>query len=268
MRLRNLLVRLGTNYVPPQGTKQRGQVVLFTGCVQDAWSRDVHWATIAVLCRAGYRVRVPHGQVCCGALHAHGGRLESARRLAAQNLDPLERYEGRIVVDAAGCGAKLKEYDELLPDKPAAASIARRTRDVSEALTPADVRALGASPPPGLGRIAMHDPCHLNFVQGVHEQPRALLRAAGYEVVDLPDGGRCCGAAGSFAVRHSDWARPLLEQKMDACRSVGADAVAVANPGCLYWMGSAKDAPRMYHPIQLLAMAMANSDAAAKPAPR
>jgi glycolate oxidase iron-sulfur subunit len=266
LKLRDLMVRMGTNYVPAEGVAQRGQVVLFTGCVQDAWSRDVHWATISVLTRAGYTVRIPHGQVCCGALHAHSGRLEAARSLAARNLGPLDRYEGRIVIDAAGCGAKLKEYDELLPDEPVAASIAKRARDVSEVITAADIRAIGARPPADLRRIAVHDPCHLNFVQKVHEQPRELLRASGYEVVDLPDGGRCCGAAGSFAVKHSDWARPLLREKLDACASVGADAVAVANPGCLYWMGSAKDAPKMYHPIQLVAMAIAaNSSAGTTP---
>jgi glycolate oxidase iron-sulfur subunit len=249
LKLRTLLVRMATNYAP--STEERGQVVLFTGCVQDAWARDVHWATIAVLTRLGYRVRQPHGQVCCGALHAHAGRTHAADKLAAANEGPLTRYEGEIVVNSAGCGAKLKEYEDL--------AIAARIRDVSEVIDPDDLRALAPKPPSGLQRVAVHDPCHLNFVQRIHGQPRELLRAAGYDVVDVPDGGRCCGAAGSYAMHHPEWAVPLREQKLDACRSVAPDAVAVANPGCLFWMASGPGAPRMYHPIQLVAMALVNA---------
>jgi glycolate oxidase iron-sulfur subunit len=256
LRLGNLAVRMGTNYVPPPDVEQKGQVVLFAGCVQDAWARDVHFATIDVFTRAGYRVRIPRGVACCGALHAHAGHVQSARRLARRNIDPLEEFAGDIVVTSAGCGAALKSYGHLEAE---AAGVAERTRDWSEILRAEDIKALGASPPPGLERIAVHDPCHLGFAQGIRTQPRDLLRACGYEVVDLPDGGRCCGAAGTYALHHPDWAAPLRAQKLEACAATGADAVAVANPGCQWWMGAPDGAPRMYHPVQLVAVALANA---------
>ncbi len=258
-RLRDLLSRLSTNYVPPEGVRERGQVVLFAGCVQDAWARDVHWATIGAFTRAGYRVRVPHDQWCCGALHAHAGRAEAAERLAGYNLGPLELFEGAIVVNAAGCGAKLKEYGEVLGERGEA--VASRIGDVTEVLTPADVARVGAEPPAGLRRVAVHDACHLAHAQGVRTAPRELLEAAGYEVVDVPDDGRCCGAAGTYSLLHPEWARPLRADKIEACLATGADAVAVGNPGCAFWMASEPGAPAMYHPIQLVAMAMANAAA-------
>lgn len=256
LKLRNVLARLATNYAPAE--RERGQVVLFAGCVQDAWARDVHWATVSALTAAGYRVRVPRGQNCCGALHAHAGRREGAAGLARRNLEPLEHYEGRIVVDAAGCGAKLREYGELLADDDRARRVAERVRDVSEVLRPEDVRRLGARAPEGLRRVAFHDPCHAKFVQKIDRQPRALLEAAGYQIIELGDGGRCCGAAGSYAAQHPEWAEPLRDAKLEACRATEADVVAVGNPGCLMWMGAAPGAPRMLHPIQLIAMAIVN----------
>jgi glycolate oxidase iron-sulfur subunit len=74
-------------------------------------------------------VEVPT-QVCCGALHAHSGDLTTARQLARRNIDAFERFlrsaaHGRIVhppaivINAAGCGALLKEYGDLLHDDPA-----------------------------------------------------------------------------------------------------------------------------------------------------
>jgi glycolate oxidase iron-sulfur subunit len=260
LRLSNLVSRMSTNYQPPAGARERGQVVLFVGCVSDAWWRDVHWATIAVLTRIGWRVRVPYGQGCCGALHAHAGRASTARKLAARNVDPLEQFEGTIVVSAAGCGAKLKEYGEVFDHQERPEAVASRVSDVLEVIRPADIRRLGARPPEGLRRIAMHDACHHAFAQGIVSQPRALLEAAGYEVVDLADGGRCCGAAGSYSLSHPEWARPLRDAKVDAINATAPDAVAVANPGCELWISSAHDAPPVYHPVQLLAMALAAAD--------
>lgn len=254
MRLADLGTRLSTNYEPPEDVRGRGQVVLFAGCVQDAWFREVHFATIAVLTALGYRVRVPHGQVCCGALHAHAGRGRAARDLARRNVAPLGEFDGDIVVNAAGCGAKLKEYGEVLG--PEGAEVGGRVRDVTEVLRPEDLRAAGASPPPGLERVAVQDPCHLRFAQGVVGEPRRLLEAAGYEVVEPADGGRCCGAAGTYALHHPGWARPLREEKIRVLRETEPDAVATGNPGCQLWLAGAPGAPPVYHTVQLLGMAL------------
>ena len=60
---------------PPHGVEVRGTVALLSGCVQDRWFHRVNLATIRVLARNGWRVVVPSGQACCGALAAHNGRL-------------------------------------------------------------------------------------------------------------------------------------------------------------------------------------------------
>lgn len=256
LRIGPLTRRIGSNFVPPDGVAERGQVVLFTGCVQDAWERDVHYATIAVLTRAGYRVRVPYGQVCCGALHAHSGRDKAARKLGAANVHPLEQFDGPIIVSSAGCGARLKEYGHVFEGRDRAVAVAARVTDVLEFLSVSDIKRLKPVVPEGLRRIAVHDACHHNFAQGITRQPRILLAAAGFEVLDLNDGGRCCGAAGSYAASHPDWARPLRDDKVAAISLVEPDAVAVANPGCSLWIGTHEDAPLMLHPMQLIALAV------------
>ncbi|NIP79144.1 MAG: glycolate oxidase, partial [Gemmatimonadetes bacterium] len=48
----------------------------------DPWFGSVHDATVGLLRRAGYRVVVPEAQTCCGALAAHDGHAEEARRMA------------------------------------------------------------------------------------------------------------------------------------------------------------------------------------------
>ena len=68
-------------------------VFLFTGCVMDAWQRDVHRDALTVMRAAGARPGLPgSGAACCGALHLHAGREDDARRLAAR---VIARVPGR-----------------------------------------------------------------------------------------------------------------------------------------------------------------------------
>jgi glycolate oxidase iron-sulfur subunit len=98
----------------PPGFEVRGTVALLAGCVQDRWFHHVNLATIRVLSRAGWRVTVPRGQACCGALAAHNGRLAIARRLARRARHAFADADV-VVVNAAGCGAHMQTYEELLP---------------------------------------------------------------------------------------------------------------------------------------------------------
>ncbi|MCZ7576607.1 MAG: (Fe-S)-binding protein [Dehalococcoidia bacterium] len=137
---------------------------------------DVHRATGRVLARAGVALEAPAEQGCCGALHAHDGDLEFARKLARQNIAAFEGSDLPIVVNSAGCGAAMKEYGDLLSGDPRWAARARtfaaRVKDPSEYLV-----EVGAGSPGRLAaRVAYQDACHLAHAQGIREQPRALLR--------------------------------------------------------------------------------------------
>jgi glycolate oxidase iron-sulfur subunit len=252
VRLGELLRRL-PRVTEPHGPA-RGTVLLLAGCVQDRWYRPVNRATIAVLARNGWRVVVPPGQACCGALAAHHGRLAAARRLARRNLaafagsDPGSRSPARaahrrrseggarhghaadplIVANAAGCGAHLKEYGQLLGDE--AGDLPARVRDLMELLDREQFDPPGATP---FGRVAVHDPCHLLHAQGIADAPRRVLgQVPGLQLAEVADGDRCCGAAGLYGVLEPGVADELQAQKAAAIAATGAPAVAVANPGC------------------------------------
>ena len=71
--------------------------LLFRGCLMDGLFAHVHAATIRTLEVNGYEVREVAGQVCCGALHAHAGLRDEARRLASANVLAFGRSEERRV---------------------------------------------------------------------------------------------------------------------------------------------------------------------------
>src|SRR5689334_3565871 len=132
---------------------------LFTGCVMDAWQRDVHRAALTVMAAGGSRVALPgRGGDCCGALHAHAGRLDDARMLARRVMASMPG-DATIVVDSAGCGAAMKDYGHLLGTADARA-FAARVRDFGEWVTehPPHLRETGDV-------VVVQDPCPLRHVQ-------------------------------------------------------------------------------------------------------
>jgi glycolate oxidase iron-sulfur subunit len=248
--------------------ESRGTVALLSGCVQDRWFREVNRATIRVLARNGWRVVVPRAQACCGALAAHNGRLDTARRLAERNLRAFAGVDV-VVTNAAGCGAHLQQLGDLIATDEARA-FSTKVRDVMQLLHDEGL----ARPPggrPGYGRIAYHDACHALRVQHLRDQPRALLRTIeDVEVLDVPGGDVCCGAAGLYNVLEPEMSSELRRRKAEAIASTRADVVASANTGCtmqiMAGLGELGSPMRVLHPIQILDRAYAAEPSEAAPA--
>lgn len=234
---RQLPARPGRPFRPGEALAQPGEVreqaLLFSGCVMGELFGDVHRATGRVLARAGVAVKAPVGQGCCGALHAHDGDLEFARKLARRNIATFEGSDLPVVVNSAGCAAAMKEYGELLAGDPEWAQRARRfaarVKDPSEYLV-----ALGAGGGGRLeARVAYQDACHLVHAQGIREQPRALLRGiAGCELVETPGADVCCGAAGIYSLVQPKMSAELRARKARQFLDAEPEIVVTANPGC------------------------------------
>lgn len=241
----------------PEG-EPRGTVAILTGCVQDRWYRAVNLATVRVLARNGWRVLAPRGQVCCGALHAHHGRLDTARELARRNLRAFAEADV-VISNAAGCGAHLAGVGDLLGTDEAEA-FANKTRDLMAFLQEQGIRPPTAGA--GVDRVAYHDACHALRALHVREQPRTLLRQIpGLEVVDIPDGEMCCGAAGLYTVLEPETADALMRRKAEAVASTGVRVVASANPGCTMQIAAGLRSlgaeVEVVHPVELLDRAYA-----------
>jgi glycolate oxidase iron-sulfur subunit len=189
-----------------------------------------------VLAAEGCEVLIPPSQGCCGALSMHNGRKAEAQRFARRLIATFERTGmDYFVVNAAGCGSSLKEYDVLLADDPAYAARARaftaQVRDLAELLEmlgPVAVRH------PLPLTAAYHDACHLAHAQGIRSQPRSLLRAIpGLTLREIADPEICCGSAGIWNVLNPGPAAELGDRKAAGVLATGADVLVTANPGCL-----------------------------------
>lgn len=245
--LRSLSGRPGPTVGHVGGSGDAGTVGLLAGCIQDQWFRPVNHAAIRLLEMAGHRVSVPAAQTCCGALAAHDGKEAEARRLAARNTEVFDSHD-LIVATAAGCSAHLAGYAHWADDGDA---IADGAMDITVAIARAIEDGRLPRLEPGRGPIAVQDPCHLRHAQRVTTEPRSILEAAGYEVVEIDDVALCCGAAGIYTVLQPEASAELGNQKADQVRSTGVTKVSSANPGCEMQLRSHLEANyTIAHPIE------------------
>lgn len=221
-------------------------VALLKGCLMEAAFREINFATVRVLVHHGYRVIVPEGQGCCGALHEHTGS-SGVEELFTQNRSAFAKAAPvAVVTNSAGCGLALsKALKDALPVKDLSAFL---VEGPLKAMDNRDQRI----------KVYVDLPCHL--VHGQRQRiPAALLDASGYDWQWAPCAEDCCGSGGVYNLQNPENARRILEDKAAFLETVPQDqhpVIATANHVCMMQWSSARQFIRrpftVCHVAQLL----------------
>jgi glycolate oxidase iron-sulfur subunit len=249
-----------------QGQQKKATVAFFPGCIGSVMFEKVNRQAVELLSACGADVLTPPTNVCCGAIHHHGGAHAPAEAFARQNIDAYIPLNGPapdyIVTTIAGCGAMLKDYDLLLRDDPKYAERAKlfasKVRDISQELLELGLPDLKN---PINARVTYHDACHLAHAQRVTTEPRKLLaKIPGLVLVALPESEICCGAAGTYNLEHPEMATDLAERKLKNIESTGTNICVTGNVGCAMHIQSQAEGSgrnvKVVHPVELLHQAV------------
>ena len=214
-------------------------LVVFQSCaVPVFFSKDLD-SLIEVLRVLGHRVELVKAESCCGALHAHMGLVQAAKKQALRNIRAFGRGDlagMAIVVMPSGCGNFLKQYPKVFEGDELASQKARdfsaRVVDFLELLFKEE----------GLDRLLVHkveltavvdEPCHLVYGQGISKELYGVLsRVPGLRLLPFEDAKRCCGAAGSYMLLEPEMSREVLQEKIRQIKQAGVKAVITPNVGC------------------------------------
>jgi len=256
-----LMARMGTSAsaantaslgIEPPPTARR--IALMPGCVQAAVAPQIDSAVARVLARRGLALTLLADAGCCGALVHHLGRSDAAKAWARRAIEAFERAGGMetfdaILITATGCAAHLADYAHLFRDDPEwvarASAFASKVKDFSVIAEPRPAKAAERI------RVAYHAACSLQHGLKLSGQGEALLSAAGYEVVAIPESHLCCGAAGSYVILEPQISDALRKRKLGNVKSVRPDIVASGNIGCLMQLSS-DGAPPAVHLAELI----------------
>ncbi|MDA1090401.1 MAG: glycolate oxidase subunit GlcF [Proteobacteria bacterium] len=259
-RLKGMLAMAPKSILPPSDSdrpqvfvangKRRKRVVLMTGCAQQVLRPSINAATIRLLTRHGCEVVVSEGAGCCGALVHHMGREAEAHVQAKANIAAWEKTAGgeggldapgldapgldAIVINASGCGTTVKDYGWMLKDDPdwaeRAKIISGLTRDVTEIMSDLGLAGVIAQSRPA---VTYHSACSMQHGQQIRDQPKNLLRGAGFDVFEPAEGHLCCGSAGTYNLLQPELAGRLQARKIGNLKKTGGKIIATGNIGCL-----------------------------------
>ncbi len=240
--------------------RPNARVALLRGCVQQVLRPGINEAATRLLSRLAVETVFPQGEGCCGALLHHLGKAEAAAQQARANIDAWCAEAARngldaIVITASGCGSMIKDYGFLMRNDKAyaqkAALVSTLAKDVTEFIA-----GLKFPPPVRAPRtvVAYHSACSLQHGQKIDALPRELLRKAGFEVRDFPEGDICCGSAGTYNILEPELAGQLRARKIMNILQTSPDVIATGNIGCMTQIASATSIP-VLHTVELLELA-------------
>ncbi len=240
--------------IPAEGARVK-RVALLSGCAQRVLDTRINEATIRLLARHGCEVVVAKGAGCCGALTHHMGKADEARATAGRNIRAWMgevRGEGldAVVINTSGCGTTVKDYGHMFRETDLAedaAVISGLARDISELMTELGLKEATA---PAL-KVAYHAACSLQHGQQIKTQPKALLKEAGFQVLEPRDAHLCCGSAGTYNLMQPEISGQLKARKVGTIEALEPEVIAAGNIGCMMQIGSGTRVP-VVHTAELL----------------
>jgi glycolate oxidase iron-sulfur subunit len=244
----------GTHYPVPG--QRRARVAILSGCAQPVLKPGINEATIRLLNRLGVEVVLPKGEGCCGALVHHMGKEHDSHDFARANIAAwMREVEGEgldaILITASGCGTTIKDYGFMFRNEPEwadkAATVSALAKDVTEFLATLEI-----TPTRSTGQVvAYHSACSMQHGQQIKDQPKKLLKAAGFAVKDVPEGHICCGSAGIYNILQPEIAGQLRARKVANIEKTRPQIIATGNIGCITQIGKGTEIP-IVHTVELL----------------
>jgi glycolate oxidase iron-sulfur subunit len=190
--------------IKSKGSTQR--VAIFIGCLANYNYREVGDSLVSVLKKLGIEIYIPKKQKCCGAPAYFTGDFDTVEHLIKANVDYFETFIDEvdaIIIPEATCSAMIKHDWEKFLQNRGDSDYKARVQKINEKVFMATewlYKHTNLNEQLKEGKqlddiVTYHDPCHARKVQGIYQEPRALI-ASNYVISEMSEPNRCCGFGG------------------------------------------------------------------------
>ena len=228
------------------------KVAVLQSCANDIVNDPAYEAAISLLNKLDCEVIQQNETLCCGALHQHSGKLNSAQNFKRHFI---RAYSNKnidfFITIATGCGAQIKHYENELSSK---------VIDINEFLQ-LRMKDKNIVFKPLTKNVFVHKPCTQKQITTKTDVIEQLLNnIPEINFVNFDDPSSCCGAGGMNSIAHPHLANRLIDKKISQLKTSENALIVSSNIGCAMHMQARlkqENTPvQVCHPVTLLAQQM------------
>ncbi|QOY51409.1 (Fe-S)-binding protein [Candidatus Sulfurimonas baltica] len=245
------------------------KVAIFIGCLGNYNYKEVGNGLLEILGHLEIDVFLAKDQKCCSAPAYFTGDFDTVDNNAKYNIEYFESFSKdveAIIIPEATCSAMIKiDYEHYFHDQPEWKARAKALRDKIFMATEwlqhhTHLEQLLASKKKSTKIVTYHDPCHAKKMQGIHQEPRNLIRK-NYNIVEMSDPNACCGFGGvTMQSEKFHFAKAAGIPKASMIEKTKADVVSAECSACRMQINSSMSYAGVQtvfkNPIELIAEAL------------
>lgn len=224
-------------------TAKNMTVGIFIPCCVDQFSAQSGLKMLNLMRGLGLECHYPQNLTCCGReLFIHGDR-ETAKTLGTRLIEDYAECS-HIVSCGSSCVAYMRtQFPKLFHNTTLHNNYRHfidNLYDISDFLVNTmRYQPSNASFP---HRVALMDHCttsHDYLPGGLHDEPRALLKAVGgLQLVEMEQNEVCCGYSATLTTQFTPISDSLAKRKVDNALAAGAEYITSTEPTCLLHLQS------------------------------
>ena len=217
------------------------KVAIFIGCLANYNYKNIGDSLLEILEALEIDAFLAKSQKCCSAPAYFTGDFDTVDSNAKFNIEYFENFSHdveAILVPEATCSAMLKiDYEHYFHDQPDWRARAKVIMDKVYMATEwlhnhTQLETVLASKKQDTKIVTYHDPCHARKMQGIHQEPRNLIKQ-NYNIVEMSDPNLCCGFGGvTMQTEKYRFAEAAGKPKAAMIKDTGADIVSAECSAC------------------------------------
>ncbi len=214
-----------------------GNILYYPGCMTKFILKDLENNYRKILQKIGVDfITLKEREFCCGSPVKAAGFPEEFNELIDKNLKVFKEHGiSKIITNCPGCYSILKENYPNIKVEHMTQFIWKNI----EKLQPGSWNE----------KITYHDPCHLGRYCNIYEEPRLILQALDFEVIESKrtrENTLCCGAGGGLRNNAPKMASKIAKLRM---KGVKTHKLITCCPMCYYHLK--ENAPKNIEVLEL-----------------
>lgn len=210
-----------------------GNTLYYPGCLTKTVLPKIQENYEKSLRKAGINfIMLASEELCCGSPALKGGYKRDFEKLAQKNLLTFKKFSvTKIITNCPACFRVFsKDYPAVLGKKWNI-----KVEHITQTIDKSNLFKKSKHRPNYKEKITYHDPCHLGKQMGVYQQPRKIIKAAGFKIQEMKfcrQGSFCCGGGGGLQSNNPRLAKKICQKRLEQAEEVGTKTLVTPCPLC------------------------------------